>query len=113
MKIREISNKLFYNKSNVKAIITLIIRYSLNFNSAGMRLYHKYRIARRMRNTSLQPERVQVAGCMYVCVYTDSSFARERRAKPSQSPYLLEMIRFESAVSHDNRTHSSGRLRAP
>ncbi|KYN26766.1 hypothetical protein ALC57_03807, partial [Trachymyrmex cornetzi] len=41
-----------------------------------------------------------------------SSFARERRAKPSQSPYLPEMIRFESAVSHDNRTHSTGRLRA-
>lgn len=35
---------------------------------------------------------------------TDRSFARERRAKPSQSPYLPEMIRSESAVSPDNRT---------
>ncbi|KYN07635.1 hypothetical protein ALC62_01455 [Cyphomyrmex costatus] len=48
--------------------------------------------------------------CAYTCP-TDSSFARERRAKPSQSPYLPEMIRFESAVSHDNRTYSTGRLR--
>lgn len=65
---------------------------------------------RRCKSSASAATDVQVA----VCAYTiDSSFARERRAKPSQSPYLPEMIRFESAVSHDNRTHSSGRLRAP
>ncbi|KYM88652.1 hypothetical protein ALC53_03137 [Atta colombica] len=65
-----------------------------------------------MRNTLLQPEYgVQVPVCVCITL-TDSSFARECRAKPSQSPYLPEMIRFESVVSHDNRTHSTGRLRA-
>lgn len=77
-----------------------------------MRRYREYRIAGRKYECEIRcnPSAIQVAMCMYA---TDRSFARERRAKPSQSPYLPEMIRFESAVSHDNRTHSSGRLRAP
>lgn len=90
---------------NKLLIIVTIIRYqpgNLSFTFAGelerdiiTNIGSRDKDIYEMRNTTplCNPS---AASKLLVCVYTiDSSFARERRVKRSQSPYLPEMIRFE------------------